>query len=109
MVATEEVDLWQRVVMGVAALVLLIWAVIFFYSFDGGTRLWATPLAAVVGFAFGLAAVRPPGGVVWQRVVMGLAGIMLLLGGVFLTGGAFLIVTSFLAGGADLADGAHPL
>ena len=47
----EEAGGWQRVVMGLAALTLVIFAVIFFTYGDDDTRDWATPLAVVVGSA----------------------------------------------------------
>ena len=86
MIAAEKVAVWQRVVMGLAAMVLLIGAVavvIFVYYLGGNIRdLLAIPFPAVVGLALGLIAIRPPRGVIWPRVVMGLAGLSFVVGGV---------------------------
>lgn len=86
LVAAEKVAVWQRVVTGLAAMVLLIGAVavvIFVYYLGGYTSyLLAIPFPAVVGLALGLIAIRPPSGVIWQRVVMGLAGLSFAVGGV---------------------------
>ena len=73
-----EVGLWQRAVMGLAALVLLapVALVLVFNEFLEQGR-WAT-LVAAAGLGLGLAAVRPPHGVL-RRILVALGALVILV------------------------------